>query len=116
MPQPPGDDFLLMPHVAPLFPCAHGFIARGAEVSLHAEADDRWSVQTTDYGAPQPHGPVTFDVDFEGGQHRGEWSVAGRELLISIGGRGCAVPIRGSDDPAAAAQAIAVEMLRVHRI
>lgn len=115
VPNPLGDDFLLMPHAAPQSPYPRGFIRHGAEITLRADAGERWSVDTTDYGAHQPRGPEGLLVNFEDARHEGEWAVSGRILSVRIAGHGCDVPMRGGDEPASVAQTIALEMLRAYK-
>lgn len=112
VPQPPGDDFLLMPHAAPRSNYPPGFIGRGKELKLRVDRDERWLVETIDYGAHGPRGPEPIVVELEGNKIVGEWAIAGRILSVRIGGRRCDVPIKGGDDPLASAHAIAVEILR----
>lgn len=115
VPNPLGDEFLLMPHAAPHFAYPTGLIRRGAEVTLRADGGEHWSVDTIDYGAHEPRGPEKLAVEFEGAQHEGEWAVSGRILSVRIAKHGCDVPVRGGDDPAAVAHQIAREMLLAYR-
>jgi hypothetical protein len=115
VPNPLGDDFLLMAHATPQSSYPHGFIRRGAEIALRADQGERWSVDKIDYGAHQPRGPEGLSVGFEGARHEGEWAVSGRILSVRIAGHGCDVPMRGGDEPAAVAQEIAIEMLRAYK-
>jgi hypothetical protein len=115
MREPFGDDFLLMPHVSARAPVPRGMIRQGSELSLCAgEKSGTWTVDETDYGAPQPRGPEPFVVEHEGSQFEGEWEISGRELEIRMAGHGSAVTFRGDGDPAVAAREIATEMLRVY--
>jgi hypothetical protein len=47
MGNPPGDDFLLMPHTVPRVPFPRGFLRRGVEVVLHPE-EEQWRVEEID--------------------------------------------------------------------
>jgi hypothetical protein len=116
VPNPPGDDFVLMPHASGHVPFPRGLIRRGAEISLQAgDESGTWTIEETDYGAPDPRGPEVFTVEHEGTKLDGEWQISGRELDVRIGGHGSAVIFRsGAGDPAAAAKDIAIEMLRVY--
>lgn len=115
LPGPLGDDFLLMPHAAAACPYPPGFLRRGAEVRLAAGDGGRWNVDTVDYSAHEPRGPENFAIDFEGAKFDGEWAVAGRTLCVAVDKHRCDVLIKGSDDPAASALAIAREMLLAYR-
>lgn len=115
VPNPLGDEFLLMPHATPHSAYPTGFIRRGAEVTLREDGGERWSVDTTDYGAHEPRGLEKLAVEFEGAQHEGAWAVSGRILSVRIAKHGCDVPIRGGDDPATVAHQIAHEMLLAYR-
>ena len=116
MPNPVGDDFLLMPHSAARSPYPRGLIKRGAEIVLRAAGDGQhWDVDTLDYGAHEPRGPVTFAVEFEGTRHEGEWAVAGRNLSVHIADWRSEFPIQAGDDPAALAVENAVGILTVLR-
>jgi hypothetical protein len=86
VPNPLGDDFALMPHAAGQSPYSRGFIRRGAEVLLHADGGERWTVETVDYGAHQPRGPERLVTEFEGKAIEGEWAVEGRILSVRVGG------------------------------
>lgn len=114
VPNPTGDDFLLMPHKTPRSPYPRGFVNRGAEVVLHATESEHWGVEIIDYGAHQPRGPERVVAEYEGTRLEGNWSVAGRTLSVRIAGHGCDVPLAGGDDPVATAKRIAVEMLRAY--
>jgi hypothetical protein len=115
MREPFGDDFVLMPHASALAPLPRGLIRRGAEVSLYpGEESGTWTIDETDYGAPEPRGPEPFVVEHEGTQFEGEWEISGRELQVRMAGHGSAVLFRGTGDPADAAREIAIEMLRVY--
>jgi type I restriction enzyme S subunit len=114
IPNPLGDEFLLMPHAIPLAPYRPGFIRRGAEVQLRADTGDRWALDTIDYGAHQPRGPEKLVAEFEGSRHEGEWAISGRILSVRIAGHRCDVPIRGGDEPASVAEQIACEMIRAY--
>jgi hypothetical protein len=113
VPNPLGDDFALMPHAAGQSPYPRGFIRRGAEVLLHADGGERWTVETEDYGAHQSRGPERLVTEFEGKAIEGEWAVEGQILPVRVGGRRYDIPLAGGDDPAAAAQQIAIEIARV---
>ena len=77
------------------------------------EESGSWSVEETDYGAPEPRGPEALTVEYEGSTREVEWQIAGGNLQIRIGGRGCDVPFRsGGEDPAVTARAIALELIR----
>ena len=111
---PAGDDFLLMPHAAPQSPYPHGLIRRGVEIALRAGEDGQsWDVETIDYGAHKPQGPVAFTVEYEGARHDGEWAVAGRNLSVRIASWRSEFPIQAGDDPAALAAENAVGILSV---
>jgi hypothetical protein len=115
MREPFGDDFVLLPHVSARAPLPRGLIGRGAELSPCAgEESGTWTVDETDYGAPEPRGPEPFVVEHEGTQFEGEWEISGRELQIRMAGHASAVLFRGAGDPAVAAREIAIEMLRVY--
>ena len=60
MPNPLGDDFVLMPHAAPSSPYPRGFIRRGTELLLHPGEGECWRVETIDHGALPPRGPERF--------------------------------------------------------
>ena len=112
--QPPlGDDLVLMPHATPRAPFPRGLIGRGVEFSLRpGDESGSWDVDQTDYGVPEPHGKEKFFVEFEGRETEGEWEISERELKVRVGGCGCSIEFRkDSEDPAAAARAIAREML-----
>jgi hypothetical protein len=110
-----GDDFVIMPHAGAQVPFPRGFIGRGVEISLRpGDESGSWTVEETDYGAPEPRGPDTFTVEHEGTAFEGEWQIAGRELHVRLARYGSAVPFRNGGDPAAAAREIAIEMLRVY--
>jgi hypothetical protein len=109
-----GDDFLLMPHSAAQAPYPRGLIKRGAEITLRpAEGGQQWDIETTDYGAHTPQGPIPFAVEFEGARHEGEWAVEGRSLSVRIASWNSTVPIRAGDDPATLAQENAIGILSV---
>jgi hypothetical protein len=113
---PAGDDFLLMPHAAAQFPYPRGLIKRGAEIVLHPAADGQaWDVETIDYGAHEPRGPVAFTVEYEGTRHQGEWAVVGRNLSVRIANWHSEFPIQGGEDPAVLAEQNAVGILSVLR-
>jgi hypothetical protein len=116
MREPFGDDFLLMPHAGARVPCPRRLIGRGVEISLRAsEESGTWSVDEADYGAPEPRGPETFTIEYEGIGYAGDWEIAGRELHVRFAGHGSDTLFRsGGGDPAAAAKEIAIEMLRVY--
>jgi hypothetical protein len=110
-----GDDFVIMPHASARVPFPHGFIGRGVEINLRpGDESGSWTVEETDYGAPEPRGPEPFTVEHEGSAFEGEWQIAGRELHVHLAHSGSAVPFRNYGDPAAAAREIAIEMLRVY--
>jgi len=110
-----GDDFVIMPHAGARVPFHRGFIGRGVEISLRpGNESGSWTVEETDYGAPEPRSPETFTVEHEGTAFEGEWQIAGRELHVRLSRCGSAVPFRKGSDPAAAAREIAIEMLRVY--
>jgi len=116
VPNPAGDDFLLMPHAVAQMPYPRGLIKRGAEIVLHAaEGGQRWDVETVDYGAHEPRGPVAFAVEFEGTRHDGEWAVDGRNLSVHIAHWKSTFPIQGGDDPSALAVQNAIGILSVLR-
>lgn len=117
VPNPVGDDLLLMPHAAAQSPYPLGLIKRGAELVLHAaENGQQWGIETIDYGAHETRGPVSFSVEFEGVRYKGEWVIAGRNLSVRIKGRRSDFPpIQGGDDPAALAKESAVGMLNALR-
>ena len=109
---PAGDDFLLMPHAAAQSPYPQGLIRRGVEIVLRAaEEAQKWGVETIDYGAHEPRGPVAFAVEFDGALHEGEWAVVGRNLSVRIASWHSEFPIQADDDPAALAQENAVGIL-----
>jgi hypothetical protein len=110
-----GDDFVVMPHAGAQTPLPRGFIGRGVEINLRpGDESGSWTVEETDYGAPEPRGPEKFAVEHEGRTFEGEWEIAGRELHIRLAHCGSAVPFRNYRDPATAAMEIAIEMLRVY--
>jgi hypothetical protein len=80
-----------------------------------AEDGQHWDIETIDYGARKPLGPVAFTVEFEGARHEGEWAVDGRNLSVRIAGWNSVFPIQGGDDPAAVAGQNAVGILSVLR-
>jgi hypothetical protein len=110
---PLGDDFVLMSHASAKVPFPLGLIGRGAEFALRpGDQSGCWDVDETDYGVPESHGTEKFLLEFEGRETEGEWEISGRELKVRVGGRGCSVEFRkDSEDPAAAARAIARELL-----
>lgn len=113
---PPGDDFLLMPHSAGYATYPPGLIKRGAEIMLRlAEDGQHWDIETIDYGARPPLGPVSFAVEFEGARHEGEWAVDGRNLSVRIASWHSTVPIQAGDDPAILAEENAIGILSVLR-
>jgi hypothetical protein len=100
VPNPAGDDMLLLPHALARAPYPVGLVKRGAEIILKpTDIDHQWDVETVDYGAHQTAGPIAFYVDIDGARYDGEWTVAGRELSISIEGRRSVFPIQGADRP-----------------
>ncbi len=110
-----GDDFVIMPHAIAQVPFPRGFIGRGVEINLRpGDESGSWTVEQTDYGAPEPRGPETFTVEHESTAFDGEWQIAGRELHVRLARYGSAVPFRKGGDPAVAAREIAIEMLRVY--
>jgi hypothetical protein len=110
-----GDDFVIMPHARAQVPFPRGFIRRGMEIHLRpGDESGSWTVEETDYGAPEPCGPEPFTVEHEGRAFEGEWQISGRELHVRLGHCGSAVPFRNYSDPAVAAREIAIEMLRVY--
>jgi len=114
VPNPVGDDLLLMPHAAAHSPYPQGLIKRGTELVLQAaENGQHWDVKTIDYGAHEARGPVAFAVNFEGVAYKGEWSIAGQNLSVRVGSRRSVLPIQAGDDPAALAEQKAVEILSV---
>lgn len=116
LPNPLGDDFLLMPHSASHAPYPRGLVKRGAEIMLRlAEDGQHWDIETIDYGARPPLGPVPFTVEFEGARHEGEWAVDGRNLSVRIASWHSTVPIGADDDPAVLAKENAVGILSVLR-
>jgi hypothetical protein len=111
---PIGDDFSLMPHSAAHSPYPRGLIKRGAEIMLRvAEDGQHWDVETVDYGAHEPRGPVPFTIAFAGAEHQGEWAVVGRNLSVSIASWKSVFPIQAGDDPAALAKENAAGILSV---
>jgi hypothetical protein len=80
-----------------------------------AEDGQHWDIETIDYGAHKPRGPVDFAVEFEGVRHEGEWAVAGRNLSVRIANWNSVFPIQAGDDPAALAAQNAVGILTVLR-
>jgi hypothetical protein len=113
LPDPLGDDFLLMPHARPNSPYPRrGLLRRGREVVLHAEDGERWGVETIDHGAHAPRGPERFVVHVDEQAVEAEWAVEGRTLSVRVGGRGYDTPIAGGTDPAFAAREIALEIVR----
>ena len=114
---PAGDDFWLMPHAAPRAPFPRGLIKVGAEIVLHASKDggQQWDVETVDYGAREPQGPVAFTVEYAGTRHEAEWTVAGRNLSVRIPAYAwtSVVPIQAGDDPATLAAENAAGILSV---
>lgn len=70
-------------------------------------------MRTSASSAPEPRGPETLAVEYEGVRLEGEWEIAGRELRVRIDGNGSAILFRNDNDPASAAREIALEMLRV---
>ena len=110
-----GDDFVIMLHVGAHVPFPRRFIGRGVEIRLRpGDESGSWTVEETDYGAPEPRGPERFTVEYEGTAFEGEWQIAGRGLHVRLARYGSAVPFRKGGDPAAAAREIAIEMLRVY--
>ena len=62
-----GDDFVVMPHAGAQAPSLRGFIGRGVEISLRpGDETGLWTLEETDYGAPEPRGPEKFTVEHEG--------------------------------------------------
>jgi len=112
MPNPPGDDFVLMPHAKPKSPCPRSFSRRGAEVLLQSDEGGGWRVETIDHGAHAPRGPERLEVDVDGKTVEAEWAVEGRTLSVRVGSRACDIQIAGGADPAAAAREIAAEIFR----
>lgn len=111
---PIGDDFSLMPHSAAHSPYPRGLLRRGAEIMLRlAEDGQHWDVETIDYGAHKPRGPVAFTIKFEGAEHQGEWAVVGRNLSVRIASWKSVFPIQAGDDPAVLAEENAVGILSV---
>jgi hypothetical protein len=103
-----------MSHASAQVPFPRGLIGRGVELCLRpGDESGSWTVEETDYGAPAPRGPETLTVEHEGSAINGEWHISGQELQVRIAGRGCAVVFRsGAGEPAAAARAIALELVR----
>lgn len=100
-----SDDFVIMPHASARVPFPHGFFGRGVEITLRpGDESGSWTVEETDYGAPEPRGPEPFTVEHEGTAFEGEWQIAGRELHFHLAHSGSAVPFRNYGDPAAAAR------------
>src|SRR5258708_37416413 len=90
---------------------ARGFIGRGVEINLRpGDESGSWTVEQTDYGAPEPRGPETFTVEHESTAFDGEGQISGRELQVRPARYGSAVPFRKGGDPAGAARDIAIEM------
>lgn len=114
LPNPLGDDFLLMPHCSSYAAYPPGLIKRGAEIILRlAEDGQHWDIETIDYGARTPLGPVPFAVEFEGALHEGEWAVDGRNLLVHIASWRSTVSIQAGDDPVVLAEQNAIGILSV---
>jgi hypothetical protein len=114
LPNPLGDDFLLMPHSAGYAPYPPGLVKRGAEIMLRLAEDGQYcDIETIDYGAHTPLGPVQFAVEFDGARHEGEWAVDGRNLSVRIASWHSTVPIQAGDDPAVLAEQNAVGILSV---
>jgi hypothetical protein len=112
LPNPLGDDFVLMPHARPNSPYPRGFIKRGAEVVLHADEGERWRVETIDHGAYESRGPERLQVEVGGKTVEAKWAVEGRVLSVRVGSRSCDIALAGRAVPAAAAKEIAVEIAR----
>ena len=104
-----------MPHATPSSPYPRGYIGRGTEVLLHADEGERWSVETIDHGALPPRGPETLVVETGSEVVEAEWAVEGRILSVRVGKRSCDIKLASGSDPAAAAQEIAVEIVRADR-
>src|SRR5258708_13807510 len=94
---------------------ARGFIGRGDEINLRpGDESGSWTVEQTDYSAPEPRGPETFTVEHESTPFDGEWQIAGRELHVPLAPYAPPVPFRKGGDPAAAAKRNPIEMLLAH--
>lgn len=115
LPNPLGDDFLLMPHARSNSAYPRGLLRRGGEVVLHAEDGERWGVETIDHGAHAPRGPERLVVNVDDQAEEAEWAVEGRTLSVRVGGRSYDTLIAGGTDPAAAAREIAQEIVRSNR-
>jgi hypothetical protein len=113
VPNPPGDDFLLMPHAVALSPFPPGFIGRGVELLLNpTDKGDQWNIETIDYGAHKAQGPKAFEIEFDGKTVKGEWAVEGRILSVRVEDQRCDVPVAGGADAAESAMRIGFEILR----
>ena len=115
VPNPLGDDFVLMPHAAAPTPYPSAFIKRGAEVLLHADGDERWTVENIDHGAHERRGPERVVAELGSETIEGEWAVEGRTLSVRVGEATLRYTVAGGDDAAAIARAIVVEIVRAER-
>jgi hypothetical protein len=110
--EPLGDDFALMPHAAAKVSYPVGFIGRGIELNLRQATEvGTWDVETVDYGAVEPQGPNTVNMEYNGQVHEVLWQVSGRELSVRVGGRGITQPINRTIDAALLAKDVAKIML-----
>jgi len=112
MPNPLGDDFLLMPHATALTPYPQSLLPRGVEILLSANDTGCWDVQAIDYGAHPSRGPEAIQVSVAGQLVDAEWSVDGRELTVRVGSRHSSARLAGGHDPEAMARAFVAEIVR----
>ncbi len=115
VPDPLGDDFVLMPHADPSRPLPAAFLKRGREVTLHEAGDGGWRVETFDHGALQSRGPERLIVELGRKALEAQWAVEGRTLSVQVGPRRVDLPLSRNDDPAALAQRVVAEIARSAR-
>jgi hypothetical protein len=72
-------------------------------------------MRTSASSAPEPRGPETLAVEYEGVRLEGEWEIAGRELRVRIDGNGSAILFRNDNDPASAARDCTGDAARLWR-
>src|SRR5258708_15968297 len=88
-----GDDFVIMPHAIAQVPFPRGFIGRGVEINLRpGDESGSWTVEQTDYGAPEPRGPETFTVEHESTTFHRWLQIAGQQLHVRLARHGSALP------------------------
>ena len=104
-----GDDFALMPHASALSPYPTGFLRVGVETVLRPDGNE-WLRQTTDYGAHPFQGHDRMTIEYEGKRLEGDWSVEGRTLRVSLGGRASSCTIARTDEPLEVARRMIVEI------